>query len=68
MYLIADALSRASDPTDPIAIRDAIGETVGLKGVTGTVTYENGSHVPTKSVTINKVEDGKFVFIKEVFL
>jgi branched-chain amino acid transport system substrate-binding protein len=68
MYLIADALSRASDPTDPVAIRDAIGETVGLKGVTGTVTYENGSHVPTKSVTINKVEDEKFVFIKEVFL
>ncbi|MBR0597582.1 ABC transporter substrate-binding protein [Sinanaerobacter chloroacetimidivorans] len=68
MYLIADALSRASDPADPAAIRDAIAATEGLKGVTGTVTYENGSHVPTKSVTINKVEDGKFVFMKEVFL
>lgn len=68
MYLIADALSRAADVTDPAAIRDAIGETSGLKGVTGTVTYENGSHVPTKSVTINKVEGGKFVFKKEVFV
>lgn len=68
MYLIADALNRASDNTDPAAIRDAIGATAGLKGVTGTVTYENGSRVPTKSVTINKVEGGKFVFQKEVFL
>lgn len=68
MYLIADALSRAPDASDPAAIRDAIASTSGLKGVTGTVTYENGSHVPTKSVTINKVEDGKFVFMKEVFL
>ena len=68
MNLIADALSRAEDPTDPASIRDAIGVTAGLKGVTGTVTYENGSRVPNKSVTINKVEDGKFVFIKEMFL
>jgi branched-chain amino acid transport system substrate-binding protein len=68
MNLIADALARASDMTDPASIRDAIGETTGLKGVTGTVTYEDGSHVPTKSVTINKVENGKFVFMKEVFL
>lgn len=68
MYIIADALSRASDVTDPTAIRDAIASTADLKGVTGTVTYENGSHVPTKSVTINKVENGKFTFIKEVFL
>lgn len=68
MYIIADALSRACDVSDPAAIRDAIASTSGLKGVTGTVTYESGSHVPTKSVTINKVEDGKFVFMKEVFL
>lgn len=68
MYIIADALSRASDSADPASIRDAIASTADLKGVTGTVTYENGSHVPTKSVTINKVEDGKFVFMKEVFL
>ncbi|HHX13566.1 MAG TPA: ABC transporter substrate-binding protein [Clostridiales bacterium] len=68
MYLIANALKNATDPTDPAAIRDAIGATKNLKGVTGTVTYEEGSRVPTKSVTINKVEGGKFVFQKEVFL
>ena len=65
MYLIADALTRA-ESLDGTAIRDAIAATSGLKGVTGTVTYENGSHVPTKSVTINVVEDGAFKFVKEV--
>lgn len=66
MYLIADALGRATDVTDPIAIRDAIAQTKGLEVVTGVITYEDGSHVPNKSVTINKVEGGKFVFQKEV--
>jgi len=66
MYLIADAMKRATDPTDPTAIRDALAETSGLVGVTGTVTYLNGSHVPTKSVTINKAENGEFVFQKEI--
>jgi branched-chain amino acid transport system substrate-binding protein len=66
MYLIADALGRATDVTDPTAIRDAIAQTKGLEVVTGVITYEDGSHVPNKSVTINKVEGGKFVFQKEV--
>lgn len=65
MYIIADALSRSAS-LDGKDIAKAIGETTELKGVTGTVTYENGSHVPTKSVTINKVEDGKFKFMTEV--
>ena len=65
MYLIADALSRA-ESLEGADIRDAIASTAGLEGVTGTVTYENGSHVPTKSVTINKVENGEFVFMKEI--
>jgi len=64
MYLIADAIKRAGKE-DPKAIRDAIGKTAGLKGVTGEVTYNN-SRVPTKSVTINVVKDGKFKFVKEV--
>ncbi|HHV98300.1 MAG TPA: ABC transporter substrate-binding protein [Clostridiaceae bacterium] len=66
MYLIADALNRATDINNPKAIRDAIAATQNLAGVTGTVTYKDGSRVPVKSVTINKVENGKFVFIKEV--
>lgn len=60
MYLIADAIKRAGSE-DPQAIRDALDGTAGLKLVTGEVTFAD-SHVPTKSVTILGVEDGKFVF------
>ncbi len=65
MYLLADAIGRAGS-TDGAAIAKAIGETTGLEGVTGTITYKDGSHVPMKSVTINVVKDGEFEFVKEV--
>jgi len=65
MYLLADALKRAASLSgDDIAA--AIGSTSGLVGVTGTITYKDGSHVPMKSVTINTVKDGGFEFVKEV--
>jgi len=65
MYLIADSLKRAGS-TNPTALRDAIAATKGLNGVTGTISYLNGSHVPNKSVTINEIVDRKFVFRKEI--
>jgi branched-chain amino acid transport system substrate-binding protein len=65
MYLIADALKRAGSP-DPAKLRDAIASTRGLVGVTGTISYLNGSHVPNKSVTINEIVNRKFVFRKEI--
>ena len=66
MYLIADALKRAGPGATSVQLRDAIAKTSGLDGVTGTVTYLNGSHVPNKSVTINEIVDQKFVFRKEI--
>jgi branched-chain amino acid transport system substrate-binding protein len=66
MYLLADALKRSPDAGNPTALRDAIAATSGLSGVTGTVTYRNGSHVPNKSVTINEIVDKKFVFRTEI--
>lgn len=65
MYLLADAIGRA-DSLAGADIAAAIGATVGLVGVTGTITYVDGSHVPMKSVTINTVKDGEFVFVKEI--
>ena len=65
MYLLADAIGRAASLSGA-DIAAAIGATAGLKGVTGTVTYKDGSHVPMKSVTINTVKDGEFVFVKEI--
>jgi branched-chain amino acid transport system substrate-binding protein len=65
MYLIADGLKRAGS-TDSTALRNAIAATNGLGGVTGTISYVGGSHVPNKSVTINEIVDRKFVFRKEI--
>ena len=48
------------------AIKEALAKVDGFEGVTGTITYENGSHVPTKSVTLNKFENGEVKFVATV--
>lgn len=65
MYLIADAIERAK-AADPGAVRNALAETQGFEAVTGTISYEPGKRVPKKSVSILKVEDGKFAFVEEI--
>ncbi|HET7092159.1 MAG TPA: ABC transporter substrate-binding protein, partial [Thermomicrobiales bacterium] len=49
--LMADAIKRA-ETTEGDKVRDALGATKGFKGVTGTISYENGSHIPSKSVAL----------------
>jgi branched-chain amino acid transport system substrate-binding protein len=56
--LLVDAISRAGS-TDGPAVRDALAATQGFKGVTGTISYEEGSRVPSKSVALIQVVDGK---------
>lgn len=64
VYLLADAIERAGS-TDPVAIQQALMETDGFEGVTGTVTYEEGSRVPRKAVTMIHVMDGAFTLAGE---
>lgn len=64
IYLVVDAIERAGS-ADPTAIRDALAETTGFEAVTGTISYTNG-RCPEKSVSILKIEDGKFAFVEEV--
>jgi branched-chain amino acid transport system substrate-binding protein len=59
MNLMANAIERANS-TDPKAIQEAIQDTKDFPGITGNISYPNGSHVPKKSVTIIAVKDGKF--------
>jgi branched-chain amino acid transport system substrate-binding protein len=67
MYLIKYAIENYIDgDITAEAIKEAIGKVDGFAGVTGTISYKNGSHVPTKEISLNKYEDGETVFIKTV--
>jgi branched-chain amino acid transport system substrate-binding protein len=63
--LIADSIKRAGSD-DPKAILEALGKTKDFPGVTGSITYQPGSRIPQKGVTVILVKDGKFTLAKEV--
>ena len=63
--LIADAIKRANS-ADPKAIRQALQGTKDLAGVTGAITYQPGSRIPQKGVTVILVKGGKFTLAQEV--
>ncbi len=65
LYLIADAIKRAKS-VNPTAIRNALAKTADLKLVTGAITYEPGKRVPKKAVSVLRVENDQFKFVKEV--
>ncbi|HYN37937.1 MAG TPA: ABC transporter substrate-binding protein [Rhodospirillales bacterium] len=52
--LVAEAIERAQS-ADPRKVRDALLETRGFEGVTGTLSYAGGSLVPRKAVTVIEV-------------
>jgi len=56
--LLADAIARAGS-SDRAAIGAALATTRDLAGVTGTISYENGSRVPRKTVTVVRLVDGQ---------
>ncbi|HVO02870.1 MAG TPA: ABC transporter substrate-binding protein [Candidatus Cybelea sp.] len=63
--LIVDAISRAGS-TDSAKIRDALAATQGYQGITGSISYSNGSRVPAKTVSIIGVKDDKLYLAAEV--
>jgi len=65
VYLLADAIVRAGS-ADPAAIRAALAQTSDLPGVTGTITYQPGSQIPQKGVTVIRVQDGQFTLAAEL--
>lgn len=56
--LLADAINRAGSG-DPKAILEALKNTSEFKGVTGKISYQNGSHIPNKDVTMISLTDGR---------
>ena len=63
--LLADAIKR-SGSADPKAIRTALSATKDLPGVTGAISFPEGSRIPQKGVAVILVKDGKFTLAQEL--
>lgn len=63
--LILSAI-RAANSAEPEQIKDALAKTQGFEGVTGTISYAADSRVPTKTVSLVKVKDGKTSLVREI--
>ena len=62
--MLLDGIQRAGS-TDGTKVRDALADTKNFQGASGTINMgENGN--PIKSMVINKVEGGKFVYVMTV--
>jgi branched-chain amino acid transport system substrate-binding protein len=62
--LLADALGRAKAPT-PDAIRQAIQETKGFQGATGTISIDKDRNAE-KAVVVVRIKDKKFTYYSTV--
>jgi branched-chain amino acid transport system substrate-binding protein len=65
VYLMADAIKRAGG-TDSAAIKTALEATKDFKGITGSISFGPGVHVPQKGVTVIDIEGGKLTLAGEV--
>ena len=65
LMLMADAIKRAGS-TDSAAVKAAIESTSNYPGITGSITFSAGSHVPQKGVTVIAVKGSKFTLGAEV--
>lgn len=64
-YMVIIEAIKNADSADSVAIRDELANTTDFTGATGNITLdENGDAV--KSAIINKVEDGKFIYLTTV--
>lgn len=63
-FIILDAIKRAGS-TDSKKIRDALASTKDFQGVTGKITLQPDGNA-IKAMVVNKVKDGKFVYVTTV--
>lgn len=63
--LLMAAIERAGG-TSPDAVRRALAATRGYHGVTGTISYRDGSRIPAKSVTIMRIEGGRQIYVGSI--
>jgi branched-chain amino acid transport system substrate-binding protein len=63
-FILIDAIKRAKS-TEGSKVRDALAEMKNFKGVTGTIKINEGGNT-VKSLVINKVKNGRFIYVTTV--
>jgi len=63
-FITVDALQRAGS-ADPTKIRDALASTKDFEGVTGKITLKPDGNA-VKAMVVNKVQNGKFVYVMTI--
>lgn len=63
--LILAAIAKAGD-TDPAKVLQALSDTRHFEGVTGALSYDSGSRIPKKAVSILGYEGGKRVLVRQL--
>ncbi|KWT82507.1 ABC transporter substrate-binding protein [Candidatus Magnetominusculus xianensis] len=63
--IMFEAMKRAGKPNSE-AIKNAIQKITGFKGVTGDITFHEGSGDPDKSVVILQIKDGEFKWFADI--
>jgi len=63
LWVVAEAVRRAGK-LDPDAIRQALRETRGFEGVSGTITFDANGDVTSKGFDIKRLEGGKPLDVK----
>jgi len=63
--LMIAAIEKA-DSAEPADVRKALARTSDFHGVTGTISYRGGSRIPSKSVTIMRIDGGRERFVGTV--
>ncbi|MCX5872495.1 MAG: ABC transporter substrate-binding protein [Deltaproteobacteria bacterium] len=63
-FILVDAIKRAGS-TDPVKIREAISSTKDFEGLTGKITIKPDGNA-IKAMVVNKVQDGKFVYVTTI--
>ncbi len=63
--LLAAAIEKQGN-AESATLGDALMAVNDYPGITGTISFAGGSHIPTKGVSILKVEGGKQLFVSEV--
>jgi branched-chain amino acid transport system substrate-binding protein len=65
LRLVAKAIELAGSDS-PAKIPEGLSQIADFEGVSGIISYENGSRFPEKSVSIVRVEGGEFITVRQL--